>query len=250
MSYKIYWLSDPETGEMRYVGKTKQTLQKRYYYHCHPDGKSHNTKWINSLLKKSLRPNINVLQTLSSEDDMNMAEVYWIAYFKSVGCRLTNECIGGRGGSIKGKKRKPCSEETKRKISIAKKGKKQKLHSEEARKRMSDIKKGKKLSDEHRQKLSLAHKGKKRGPVSEETKRKISVATFGKSRGPHSEETKQRISIANTGKKHGFHSEETKQKISITNTGRVLSIETRKRMSDARKGKKLSNEHKHLDCIE
>ena len=30
---KIYTLEDPRNGQIRYVGKTKQTLQMRYYSH-------------------------------------------------------------------------------------------------------------------------------------------------------------------------------------------------------------------------
>ena len=60
------------------------------------------------------------------------------------------------------------SEETKRKMSDAKKN-----MSEETKRKMSESAKGKRFSDEHKQKLSESAKGKKH---SEETKRKISEA--------------------------------------------------------------------------
>lgn len=46
--------------------------------------------------------------------------------------------------------------------------------SDETRKKISDAQKGRKLTDEHRKKLSDAKKGKRRPPPSEDTRRKIS----------------------------------------------------------------------------
>ena len=66
----------------------------------------------------------------------------------------------------KGKKRKPFTEETKRKMSEAKKGKKRKPFTEEWKRKMSEAKKGnknmlgKRLSEETKRKMSIAHQGK------------------------------------------------------------------------------------------
>jgi len=77
-------------------------------------------------------------------------------------------------------KGKTYSEESKAKMSAAKKGKSIPWnkgltgvfsHSEESRQKMSNTQKGRVFSDEHRLKLSLVQKGK---PKSEETKRKLS----------------------------------------------------------------------------
>ncbi len=69
------------------------------------------------------------------------------------------------------------SEETKRKLSEARKGKKGRNHSEETKKKMSEAHKGKRLSEEHRRKLSEV--GKKRN-ISNETREKMSKARKGK----------------------------------------------------------------------
>ena len=74
---------------------------------------------------------------------------------------------------------------------------KRKTFSEETRRKISEAKKGKFLSEEHRRKLSEAHKGKKRMPFSEEHRMKIAEAKKGKVR---SEETKNKISKALKGK--------------------------------------------------
>lgn len=50
--YKIYSLNDPETGEVRYVGKTVSPLYKRLSSHYRDKSKSYKTFWIYSLKKK------------------------------------------------------------------------------------------------------------------------------------------------------------------------------------------------------
>ena len=57
----------------------------------------------------------------------------------------------------------------------------------------------------------------------------------------HSKETKKKMSEVKKGK---YLSEETKKKISETMKGRHFSEETKKKMSEAKKGKHLSEEHK------
>jgi len=88
----------------------------------------------------------------------------------------------------KGKTRSPMSEETKLKISNAHKGK-------------ASPRKGKSVSEESRMKMSISRKGKpslKKGiPMSEESKLKMSIAQKNRKRFPHSEETKQKIRNSN-----------------------------------------------------
>lgn len=91
--------------------------------------------------------------------------------------------------------------------------------SEETKAKISAAKKGKTLSEEHCKNISAALKGKPRSPFSEETRQKISNAKKGKTRAPHTAETKQKISEANKGKTRAPFTRasptaETKQKIS------------------------------------
>lgn len=126
------------------------------------------------------------------------------------------------------------SDKTKKMISEAKSN-----PSEETRKKMSDAKKGKSLSEEHKKNISKAGIGRK---ATEETRKKMSVANSNPS-----PETRKKMSIANTGRKH---SPETRMKISIANTGQKRSAETRKKMSIAKSNpsqetrKKMSEVHK------
>lgn len=56
-----------------------------------------------------------------------------------------------------------------------------------------------------------------------------------------STETRKRMSKAQTGR---VVSEETKKKISLSNSGKKRTIDARKKMSDAKRGRKLTEEHK------
>lgn len=87
---------------------------------------------------------------------------------------------------------KPCSEETKQKISEA-----NKIAIKEYYKTHDGPNKGKTMSEEQKEKLRIAHKGKK---LSEEHKKKIGDAQRGKPKGPLSEEHKKKISLCHRGK--------------------------------------------------
>lgn len=89
--------------------------------------------------------------------------------------------------------------------------------SEETRKKMSDAKKGKTFSAEHRKKISEANLNSIHKKVTDDTKNKISIANTGRTR---SDETKQKMSEAKKGKSRAPFSEETKRKMSESKKGR------------------------------
>lgn len=130
------------------------------------------------------------------------------------------------------------SEDHKKKISEANKGKRFSLgykHTPEARKKISDALRLRPVKEETKQKLREKNKGQanwnKGGSISEETKRKISEANTGR---VVSDETREKLSILNKGKKV---SDETKDKISKALKGRTISNDQRQKMSIANKGK-------------
>ena len=51
---QIYSLTDPITQQIRYIGKTSQSLKKRYWDHLCTRENTHRGNWIGSLKKKNL----------------------------------------------------------------------------------------------------------------------------------------------------------------------------------------------------
>lgn len=128
----IYVLLDPFTDELRYVGQTVN-ISKRYSAHCKALGKTYKDNWI-----RSLYPNKPILIILEEvlNIDANKSELFWIQYFTSIGCKLTNHSNEGYFSTgMSGKKH---SEITKRKMSYSNKG--WNLTEEQVQKRYKDRK--------------------------------------------------------------------------------------------------------------
>jgi len=125
------------------------------------------------------------------------------------------------------KQRKPHSEETRLKMSLAKKGRR---YSDEHKRNLSAAKTGTHPSEETKRKISEKLKGRH---VSEETRRKLSEIRKGKH---HSVETRRKLSEANKGKESPFFgkpfSEEHKRNIGIA-LKKYYSEEKRKKISGA-----------------
>jgi GIY-YIG catalytic domain len=108
--FQIYTLSDPRTGDIRYVGITRQELKKRLCRHLSAARKQtpyYVSAWIHQLLEQELRPVISLIETTDDPD----RERYWIQHYRSLGARLTNLSEGCEGQI--GMER---SEETRQKI--------------------------------------------------------------------------------------------------------------------------------------
>ena len=115
----IYILKNPDTQEIRYVGKTIN-VKRRYYQHTNlkiqQKAKTHVSNWLLSLLENNKKPIIEIVE----EIDINWEEreIYWISFYKQQGYKLCNIAEGGKGclGYIP-------SEEHRKKQSISMKGK-------------------------------------------------------------------------------------------------------------------------------
>lgn len=108
------------------------------------------------------------------------------------------------------------------------------------------------VSEEIRRKISEANKGRVH---SEETKHKMSLAAMGLKRAlghKHSEESKMKMSLAIKQHIHKFgyhwtgrhHNPETIKKISEANKGRLISEEQRRKLRDSQTGRHMSEETK------
>lgn len=153
----IYKITNTVNGKV-YVGQTVQVVKKRFVRHQvmlrkqnHPN-KHLQASW-NKYGDSSFT--FEVIEKFDSEMnfDLNNLERYWIKHFDSMNpLKGYNKTEGGSNG-------KP-SEETKKKMSLAKKGK------------ISPLK-GRVISEEHRLNLSESHKG---YTPSDETRRRLSEA--------------------------------------------------------------------------
>ena len=134
MNTFIYALCDPRDLSVRYIGKANNPILRLRTHKNEALNKhrSHKCNWIRALLKEGLYPELFVIDEVSL-DDWEFWEIFYIDLFKSFGFDLTNAESGGKGPN---------------------------RISEESRKKMSDAKKGKYVSIETRRKMSLAGKGK------------------------------------------------------------------------------------------
>lgn len=231
----IYCLRDPETNEIRYIGKA-DNLKHRFQVHMSDRRDTYKRRWINALQERGLKPLMDILEEVPYEI-WEEREIYWIDFYRSQGCHLTNTATGGSGGgefppevrakiSAKrmGIKHKPTSEEGRRNMGLAHLGKK---HTPESRHKMSEGRKNIIFSEEHIRHISESHKGK---PGSMKGKK-------------HTPEARKKMSIAKR-KPRGPMPEAQKRKISEAQIGKVVSDETRKRLSESHKGKTSPNKGK------
>lgn len=95
----IYGLLHPISKELRYIGYSSDYLE-RYKEHLLPSNlkkTTHKSAWLKSLLKDNLKPEIIVLENVATEIEALEKEIELIAYYKSIGCELTNGTLGGDG---------------------------------------------------------------------------------------------------------------------------------------------------------
>jgi hypothetical protein len=98
---KIYKLIDPITNEIRYIGRTINPLHIRLRGHL---SKAKNNKsniyvknWINSLLKKGLKPKIELLTEVEGWSKSHQFEQWLIKIYLETGFKLVNFDDRGEG---------------------------------------------------------------------------------------------------------------------------------------------------------
>lgn len=151
---KIYSLNDPDTLQIRYIGKTVNSLKKRLSGHItwakYPRNKTHIANWVRFLLKENKRPIICLIEEVS--DDLWIErEQYWIAFYKDIIC---NHSIGGEPGGVG----YICTQIHKDKISSSLLGRKR---SKEECENISKGKKGMIVKESTKEKLRQYNLGKK-----------------------------------------------------------------------------------------
>lgn len=207
---------------MYYVYRTTNLVNGKTYIGQHKFDLNKNDNYLGSgvliskAIKKYGKENFSreLIEVVTSKFEVNVLEKYYIAKERKLGKAEYNIADGGEGAT-------GCQ----------------------------SYWRGKKLSKEHRKKLSNSHMGQKawnKGVLqTEEAKRKISEANKGKTpwiKGKHhSEETCKKLSEINKGEKSSCYgksrSENTKRKISKTLEGHYLSDDSKRKISEANKGK-------------
>ena len=96
----IYALVDPRDGQIRYVGKSTSGY-RRPMEHLQPrrshKGNTKNSNWVNSLLKKGLKPIIRPLEWKEDPNDLYDLERYYVKTLRDSGANLNNLTEGGEG---------------------------------------------------------------------------------------------------------------------------------------------------------
>lgn len=155
--FLIYGLSDPRTGEIRYIGKSVNGVS-RAKSHGTPaalrkDG-TYKANWIRSLQSIGLNYGIEILGTFEDGTGLADSERWAIAYARSAGCPLTNLTDGGDGAP------NPSPEVRKRRSDAMK----SRVFTAEHRERISTSKRGVRQSEAHRAALSAVRRGRNGGP--------------------------------------------------------------------------------------
>lgn len=177
--FLIYGLVDPRDGQLRYIGKSCSGLKRPRSEYSRVlkkyEGAGHRQNWIKSLYGAGLKYEIVILQSFIDDGILEQAEIFWIAYFRKMGCSLTNLTDGGGG----------CSGYR---------------HTKEALRRLSEINKGKRPSTECIEASRRANLGRFFNHT-EKSKRKISESKLGNSNGPFSDEARINTSLAHGGRR-------------------------------------------------
>ena len=101
ISHKLYFLKDPESKEIRYVGITKKKLYKRLSEHIGKSKKAscHRHHWINSLSRRNLKPLIELFLESQSREFIVSCEIFLIKELRELGFCLVNSTSGGEDNS-------------------------------------------------------------------------------------------------------------------------------------------------------
>lgn len=161
----IYGLVDPDTQQVRYIGKSTNP-KRRLYAHLSPtelSGDCYRTRWLRRLVNEGKRPSLLCVATVPA-DAWEDAERYWIEHYRKLGAPLTNTNPGGEG-LPKGFQH---DDDTKARMSHSRTG-----HgtTEATRKKIADSLRGRSRPDAARQKMHESHKARWASMSDEERER-------------------------------------------------------------------------------
>jgi len=151
MNTYIYVLKDPDTQQVRYVGKSDCPRKRLNQHNCLMYKKgTYLSSWLISLKTRNLKPIMEIIDIVDI-NNWKESEAVWIEFYKKQGCNLVNLTVGGEG--CDGYRH---SEENKIKMS-----KIQKDVWKRGGKKYIPTFSGKKHTDESLKKMSLSQSGEK-----------------------------------------------------------------------------------------
>jgi len=175
----LYYLADPRTDEVRYVGWTVDTM-RRLKTHQKPKAKdkSYRANWVRSLIRDGVAPRLVVKVVLQDEAEAKAAEVRAISVLRARGYRLVNGTVGGDGLSSAS-----WTPELRNRVGAS--------HAD-----IPAWNKGRAWSPEERKVLSVAHRGK---PMLPQTRQALLAANTGR---VVSAATREKLALAKVGFRH------------------------------------------------
>ena len=251
--YELFGFEIDENGNEHFeYGKYVVFWTKEHHNEYHKD--SDETRH-----KKSVSGKIRWQDTLYRDHMIKVIREMWSDEHRR---RNRSNAYSGEGNPFYGKHH---SQETKEKYFIGESNPMYGIvQSEETRNKISNANKGRVVSDDTRRKISNSNLGHE---VSEDTRNKISIANRGKfwsnerklamseqfkgEGNPfygkhHSDKTKEKYFIGENNPMYGkHHTEEAKKAISEANKGKIVSDETRVKLSEASSGENNGMYGKH-----
>lgn len=144
----IYGLVDPETQEVRYIGKSIRPFE-RLQNHMNDKSKCHRANWLQGLKRKGMQPELVIFEMIQGARPWQEAERYWIARANALGWPLTNNTSGGDGVP-------DLPQETRDRMRRVWLGRK---HKPETLEKLSAVSKGRRKTEEQKQHMKKLMKG-------------------------------------------------------------------------------------------
>lgn len=144
----IYGLREPDTGLIRYIGKTIRP-EARLRDHINDRSVCHRTNWIKSLKARGIEPEMVIIEEIRGAWPWQEEERFWIEFARRNDWPLVNSTSGGDGVC-------DLPAESRQRMAATWKGRK---HTPEAIAKMRAALTGKRHSQQTRERMSKAHAG-------------------------------------------------------------------------------------------
>ena len=99
----IYYLQNPTTDEIFYVGSTECSLKNRlrtHYQHLREferNLRKTNRRYEYLLKLRPLKATIHLLELVFTKEELEKREIFYIKHFRKINSNLTNMTDGGKG---------------------------------------------------------------------------------------------------------------------------------------------------------